>query len=64
MTDIEKYLQNNKTSYLAETFKKLEKEEESTKEMIASDPSLADLAKVELIELEVQKDAILKQVLK
>lgn len=61
MTDIEKYLQNNKTSYLAETFKKLEKEEESTKEMIASDPSLADLAKGELIELEVQKDAILKQ---
>lgn len=59
--DIDKYLQNNKTSYLAESYKKLEKEELATKEMIASDPSLADLAKGELTELEVQKDAILKQ---
>lgn len=59
--DLDKYLQNNKTSYLAETYKKLEKEEESTRQMIESDPSLADLAHTELKDLEFQKDAILKQ---
>lgn len=59
--DIDKYLQNNKTSYLAETYKKLEKEEMSTKQMIESDPSLADLAHAELKDLELQKDAIMKQ---
>lgn len=59
--DLDKYLQNNKTSYLAETYKKLEKEEMSTKQMIESDPSLVDLAHAELKDLELQKDAILKQ---
>lgn len=59
--DLDKYLQNNKTSYLAETYRKLEKEEMSTKQMIESDPSLADLAHAELKDLELQKDAILKQ---
>ncbi len=59
--DLDKYLQNNKTSYLAETYKKLEKEEISTREMIEGDPSLADLAHTELKDLEIQKEAILKQ---
>ncbi len=59
--DLDKYLQNNKTSYLAETYKKLEKEEISTKQMIESDPTLADLAHAELKDLELQKDAIMKQ---
>ncbi len=59
--DLEKYLQNHKTSYLAETYKKLESEENSTREMIATDISLAELAVSELDEIKVQKDAILKQ---
>jgi peptide chain release factor 1 len=59
--DLDKYLQNNKTSYLAETYRKLEKEEISTRQMIESDPTLADLAQAELKDLELQKDAILKQ---
>lgn len=59
--DLEKYLQNNKTSYLAESYRRLEKEEESTREMVKSDPSLADLAQSELKDLEIQKDAIWKQ---
>jgi peptide chain release factor 1 len=59
--NIEKYLQNNKTSYLAESYKRLEKDEESTREMIASDPSLADLAQAELAEIKFQKDALLAQ---
>ncbi|MCX6701812.1 MAG: PCRF domain-containing protein [Candidatus Zambryskibacteria bacterium] len=59
--DIDKYLQNNKTSYLAESYKKLEKEELTTREMIESDPSLSDLAQSELKELEIQKEVLLKQ---
>lgn len=59
--DLDKYLQNQKTSYLAETYKKLEKDENETKEMIASDPSLAELAHSELEEIRIQKEAILKQ---
>ncbi len=59
--DVEKFLQNQKTSYLAESYKKLEKEELATQEMITSDPSLADLATAELESLKLQKDAILAQ---
>src|SRR3989344_4630040 len=59
--DIDKFLQNNKTSYLAESYKRLEKEEADTREMIESDPSLADLVQTELEEIKVQKEAILKQ---
>lgn len=59
--DLEKYLQNPKTSYLAESYKKLEKEEESTREMIANDSSLAPLAQGELDELKVQMETIKKQ---
>jgi peptide chain release factor 1 len=59
--DIDKYLQNNKTSYLAESYKRLEKQEMETREMISSDGALADLAQTELKDLELQKDAILKQ---
>ncbi len=59
--DIEKYLQNHKTSYLAETYRKLENEEIATQKMIDTDPSLADLAKEELESIKTQKDAIKKQ---
>lgn len=59
--DLEKYLNNPKTSYLAESYKKLSQDEEDTKKMIEGDPSLADLAHSELEEIRVQKEAILKQ---
>ncbi len=59
--DLEKFSQNNKTSYLAESYKKLEREEMETKKMIESDPTLRDLAHSELENLRAQKDAILKQ---
>ncbi|TSC69995.1 MAG: Peptide chain release factor 1 [Parcubacteria group bacterium Gr01-1014_46] len=59
--DLEKFLQNNKTSYLAESYKKLEREEEATKKMIDADPALGDLAKSELESLVSQKNEILKQ---
>ncbi len=59
--EIEKYLQNQKTSYLAESYKRLEREEAETKKMIEGDSSLADLAQAELESLKTQKDEILKQ---
>jgi len=59
--DLEKYTNNPKTSYLAESWKKLDKDELSTKEMITSDPSLADLAQKDLEDIKLQKDSILKQ---
>ncbi len=59
--DIEKFRQNPKTAYLAESYKTLEKEENSTLEMIKSDPSLADLAHSELEVLKEQKETIWKQ---
>ncbi len=59
--DLEKFLQNPKTSYLAESYKKLERDENATNEMIKSDPSLAELAYSELEEIRVQKEGVLKQ---
>lgn len=59
--DLDKYLQNNKTSYLAESYRRLEKEEEATKEMILSDPTLRDLAQTELEGFQSQKEILLKQ---
>jgi peptide chain release factor 1 len=59
--DLEKFLQNNKTAYLAESYKRLEKDEMSTREMLVGDPSLADLAQTELDEIKTQKDTLLLQ---
>ena len=42
--DLEKYLQNSKTSYLAELYKRLLDEITATEHMIKHDPSLAELA--------------------
>ncbi len=59
--DLEKFIQNPKTSYLAESYKRLEREEEATKKMIDADPALKDLAISELDSLTSQKSEILKQ---
>ena len=59
--DLEKFINNQKTSYLAESYKRLEKEEEATRKMIETDPALAELAKSELESLVLQKSEILKQ---
>ncbi len=59
--DLEKYLQNPKTSYLAQEYNRLLKSEEDTKKMIESDPSLRDLAHGELEEIRVQKEALVSQ---
>ena len=59
--DLEKFIQNPKTTYLAEEYKRLSKQEDETNQMIQSDPSLADLAHADLESIKEQKDALLKQ---
>ena len=59
--EIEKYLQNSKTSYLAQNFQRLEKQEDETRKMIEGDVSLADLANSELEAVKTEKDEIWKQ---
>jgi len=61
MEELEKFLQNPKTSFLAESYKKLISDEKSTESMIKEDPSLADLAKSDLESIRFQKESILKQ---
>lgn len=59
--DLEKFSQYSRTSYLAEEYKRLSKQEEETKEMIKGDPSLTDLAHSELETVRIQKEDIWKQ---
>lgn len=59
--DISKYKENYKTSYLAEVYERLVKEESEMNSLSQDDPALAELAKEELLELETQKSALLKQ---
>ncbi len=59
--DLEKYSNNPKTSYLASEYKKLSRQEEETKLMIESDPTLRDLAYSEFESIKLQKDSLQKQ---
>lgn len=59
--DLEKFTQNPKTSYLAQEYQRLSKQEEETNQMIQSDPSLADLANADLENIKSQKEALMKQ---
>lgn len=59
--DIEKYKSNPKTAYLAETFERLQKEEEETKAMAGVDPEMQKLAEDELKNILIQKEELQKQ---
>ncbi|MBA3732931.1 PCRF domain-containing protein [Patescibacteria group bacterium] len=59
--DIERFQQNQKTSYLAELYNKLVDEEVATEDMIKHDPNLAELAESELKSLREQKEALFNQ---
>ncbi len=61
MIDIDKFLNNSKTAYLASEYKRLLLQEEETKKMIESDPTLRDLAYGEFETIKQQKDALQKQ---
>lgn len=56
--DLEKYKSNHRTAYLAESLERLQKEEEEIKAMLKTDSSMAELAKKELADLEVQKSTL------
>ena len=58
---IQEFKNNKKTSYLAEEYLRLEKEESSVKEMSVADKSMEEMAQAELANLASQKDVIWKQ---
>jgi peptide chain release factor 1 len=60
-TDIQKFKDNPRTSYLAGVFEDLLKTEAETKEMAASDPEMAKLAEEDLKNIETQKQELLTQ---
>lgn len=59
--DLDKFLNNSKTSYLAQEYKRLLNQEEETKQMIEADPTLRDLAYSEFESIKLQKDVLQKQ---
>ncbi len=60
--DIAKYKKNHKTSYLAEMYEKLEKDERDLKALMDSDPSMKEMGAADLENLQIQKADIVKQV--
>lgn len=61
MNDLEKFLQNPKTTYLAGEYRRIEAEESEMQKMLDGDPAMAELAKGELEDLKLQKDALWSQ---
>jgi peptide chain release factor 1 len=59
--EIEKYKSNPKTAYLAETFVRLEKEEDEVKKLLADDPSMQSMADEDLLRFTEEKSALLAQ---
>jgi len=59
--ELEKYKNNPKTAYLAESFLRLEKEEEEIQSMGKDDPEMKALSEEELSNIKVQKEALLNQ---
>ena len=59
--DVEKFIQNPKTAFLAGEYKKLETQESEVKKMLEADPSMSDLVSSEMESITLQKDAILAQ---
>lgn len=60
--DIEKYRDNPKTSYLFREYDRFVKEINDTKELVASDPNMAEIAGDEIKNLEASRDAIVKTI--
>jgi peptide chain release factor 1 len=58
---IQEFKENIKTNYLADEYLRLDKEENSVKEMLATDPTMAEMAGEELTNLQSQKETIWKQ---
>jgi peptide chain release factor 1 len=60
--DLEQLKKNYKTTYFAEEYERLLREEEKTKEMITENPELKELAEDELNNLTIQREALEKQI--
>lgn len=59
--EIKKFKENQKTSFLAGEYERLEREEKNIDEMLSLDLSMKDLVEEEKNNLKIQKEAILKQ---
>lgn len=59
--DLDKYKNNNKTSFIAGMYEKLEKDEAELNVTVAKDPSFKELAESELASFAQQKKELLKQ---
>lgn len=59
--DLSKYKENPKTTFLAEMYEKLEKEEAEVRKMAETDPSFLELAQNDLISITEQKNSIKQQ---
>ncbi len=60
--DIAKYKKNHKTSYLAEMYEKLEKDERDLKALMESDASMKEMGESDLHNITLQKADIVRQV--
>ena len=60
--DIAKYKKNHKTSYLAEMYEKLDKEEADLKVLMDTDPTMKEMGAAEIENIEVQKTELIRQV--
>jgi peptide chain release factor 1 len=61
MEDLKKYKENQKTAYLAETYEKLLKDEESLRVLSQTDPAMKEMAEEEMKHFEIQKKEIMGQ---
>jgi peptide chain release factor 1 len=59
--DLTQYKENHKTSYLANLYEKLQKDEEDVIVMSQSDPSMQSMVKEELASIKIQMDSIMAQ---
>lgn len=62
MTDIKSLRENHKTSFLAQDLDRIEKQEAELKSMLEKDPSMKHLTEEEMSSLNIQKEAIMKQI--
>ena len=59
--DLEPYKKNHRTAYLAESYERLIKEEREIQEMLKDDPTMDELGRHDLAEVETQKAALAAQ---
>src|SRR5258708_7119046 len=59
--DLQKFKDNQKTSYLATVLEKLIADEHETEALAASDPAMLELAAGELSDIKKQKESIIEQ---